>query len=168
MRILIVLSAGVALSGCPRADRPAAPSPDATLFSTPALASTEVDGSALVLVEAELASRLQRGQVGTEEFCEAEVPHLVLKGGLLELQCGSRSERWVVETERSSAGHRVLTIAGGRQVELEEQGRQRYRVIGSPCDRQPTVYVVFPEARSYRTRWLKSATCPTEDLKLAH
>ncbi|MBN2358724.1 MAG: hypothetical protein JXR83_04680 [Deltaproteobacteria bacterium] len=172
MRPLVVLSALAALTGCPRAERPTSVPRDAAPTvslpePTPVPVPTEADDGALVLVEAELASRLQRGQVGEDEFCEADVPRLVLTGGTLELLCGQRSERLTVESERTSGGRRRLKIAGGRQIVLEEQGQQRFRVSGNPCDRQPTVYVVFPEARSFRARWLRSATCPTEDMKLA-
>lgn len=160
----------VVLLGCP-SPRPPTLAPDAAP-AAPRPATTaapaEVDDGALVLVEAELAGRLQRGQTGAEEYCESDVPRLVIKGGGFEWQCGQRGERWVIEGEQASGARRVLSCGEGRTLVLEQQGQQRYRVTGSPCDKGPTIYVVFPEARSFRARWLKSATCPTEDMKLAH
>jgi len=168
-RMLIVVTL-TSLAACPRPQPTATAATDAAVASSlprPTPAPAEVDDGALVLVEAELASRLQRGQIAAEEYCEADVPRLVLKGGTLEVECGQRRERLTIEADRTVGGRRVLAIKGDQQVVLEDQGRQRYRVSGSPCDKRPTVYVVFPEARSFRDRWLKSATCPTEDMKMA-
>lgn len=169
MRPGIVIVLGM-LIGCSNPRSPAPALDAAPAASRPIVATTpvEVDDGALVLVEAELASRLQRGQAGAEEYCEADVPRLVLKGSALTWQCGQRSESWTVEAEQTSGDRRVLRCSGNRTLVLEQQGQQRFRVTGNPCDKKPTMYVVFPEARSFRERWLKSATCPTEDMKLAH
>lgn len=124
-------------------------------------------GDELLLVEAELASRLRTGQIPGDAFCEAEVPYFALRGRHVEMRCGQQAELDAVVEEVEVQGARQLKTQGGRTLRIEKIGRERYRIRGSLCDRTPTVYIAFPDARSYRQTWLKGARCPTEAMKLA-
>jgi hypothetical protein len=121
----------------------------------------------LVLVEAELAQRMQQGAVPRDAFCEREVPLLELRGGALEARCGLEAFTDRVVEERVDGARRTLRTRDGRELVLQREGRQRYLVSGNPCAPRPTVHVEYPDARRYREAWLKAASCPTEDMKLA-
>ena len=162
MRTLILIALASTLAGCPQEKSTALPPPP-----PPAPPEAPSTPEGLVLVEAELATRMQNGRLQDDEFCESEVPLLHLRGSTLEMQCGQDGERWTVVEEKTEGARRVLKTEEGKRVVLEEKGRQRYQVTGSYCDRAPAFYVVYPEAKSFRDSWLSGAACPTEDMKLA-
>lgn len=159
--ISIIALLSFTLLACPA--EKGVPSSAPTPGSKPTAASDK-----LVLVEAQLATRMQNGQLAENEFCEANVPFLEIRGGTVEAQCKNSASLLQVEEESQTKGTRTLRTKQGISLQIEESGPQRYKVSGNPCNKAPQFYVVYPEAKGYRQEWLRGASCPTEDMKLAH
>ncbi|MFH1812299.1 MAG: hypothetical protein ABIJ09_26415 [Pseudomonadota bacterium] len=145
----------VLLSGCP----------DSSSTSSSPVAQASAH---LVLVEAELAQSMRQGTVARDAFCEREVPVLEIRGSVLEARCGQEAILDSVTEERVDGARHILRTKDGREIVLVQEGRQRFRVTGHPCGGKAAIHVEYPDARTYRDSWLKGASCPTEDMKLAH